>query len=175
MVTVLPALHDDAIVLTGYTDRDIPAPLAGANDEAAHRLGWRPVTSAPAAIRDPFAWWTSEWETGGGIRAFAAREQVTGRLLGGCELRIQPRASAGVRYWTSATDRGHGYATRILVLLLRYSRAIGIRQATAHIAANNHACRRVAEKAGLHSVAAFTAADGTGMVQYLIDLTSSAF
>jgi RimJ/RimL family protein N-acetyltransferase len=153
---VLPALHDDAIVLTGYTDRDIPAPLAGANGEAAHRFGLRPVTSAPAAIRDPFAWWTSEWETGG-IRAFAAREQVTGRLLGGCELRIQPRASADVCYWTSATDGGHGYATRILVLLLRYARAIGIRQATAHIAVTNHACRRVAEKGGLHSVAGFTA------------------
>jgi len=175
MVTVLPALHDDAIVLTGYTDRDMPAHLAGVNGQAAHRFGWRPKTPASATIQDGFARWAHEWETGGHTRTFAAREQVTGRLLGGCELRIQPRASADVRYWTSANDRGRGYATRSLVLLLRYARAIGIRQATAHIAANNHACRRVAEKAGLRSVAAFTAADGTGMVQYLIDLTRSAF
>lgn len=172
---MLPALHDDAIVLTGYTDRDLPAHLGAVNGDAAHRFGRRRVAPAPATLRDPFAKWAHEWETGGGIRAFAAREQVTGRLLGGCELRIQPRASADVCYWTSAADRGHGYATRILVLLLRYARAIGIRQATAHIAMNNHACRRVAEKGGLLSVAAFTAADGTGMVQYLIDLTRSAF
>lgn len=174
MVTVLPALHDDAIVLTGYTDRDIPAHLGGADGETAHRFGWRPKASA-SAIRDAFAWWAHEWETGGRTRAFAARDQVTGRLLGGCELRLQPCGSAHVCYWISTADRGQGYATRSLVLLLRYARAIGIRQAKAHIAADNHACRRVAEKAGLLSVAAFTAADGTGMVQYLINLPGSTY
>ena len=112
---------------------------------------------------------------GGSTRAFVAREQHTGRLLGGCELRIQPRGSAHVSYWISPADRGYGYATRSLVLLLRYARTIGIRQAKAHIAADNHASRRVAEKAELLSVTAFTAADGTGMVQYLINLTNSTY
>ena len=148
MVTVLPALHDDVIVLTGYTGQ------------------------APPTVQDAFARWAHEWETGGSTRAFAARDQATGRLLGGCELLIQPCASAQVCYWTSGNDRGYGYATRSLVLLLRYARAIGIRQAKAHIAADNHASRRVAEKAGFRSAAAFTAADGTGMVQYLANLAT---
>jgi RimJ/RimL family protein N-acetyltransferase len=174
MVTVLPALHDDVIVLTADTYQDIPAHLA-ANGQAAHRLGWWPKTPAPDTIRDPFARWADEWETGGSTRAFAAHEQDTGRLLGGCELRIQPRGSAHVCYWISPAYRGCGHATRSLVLLLRYARVIGIRQAKAHIAAGNHASRRVAEKAGLLSVTAFTADDGTGMVQYLINLTNSSY
>jgi RimJ/RimL family protein N-acetyltransferase len=171
MVTVLPALHDDVIVLTGYTGQDLSAHLAGANGETAHRFGAWPKTTAPATAQNAFAHWAHEWETGSSTRAFAARDQVTGQLLGGCELRIQPRGTAHVRYWTAAADRGCGYATRSLVLLLRYARTIGIRQATAHIAAGNHASRRVAEKAGFRSAAAFTAADGTCMIQYLVDLT----
>ena len=170
---MLPALHDDVIVLTGYTCPDIPAHPLGANGQTAHRFGRRP--KAAATIGDPFARWADEWETGGSTRAFVACEQGTGRLLGGCELRIQPRGSAHVCYWISPADRGYGYATRSLVLLLRYAHAIGIRQAKAHIAADNHASRRVAEKAGLLSVAAFTADDGTGMVQYLINLTNSTY
>jgi RimJ/RimL family protein N-acetyltransferase len=175
MVTVLPALHDDVIVLTGYTCPDIPADPASANGRTAHRFGRRPKAAGPATIGDPFARWADEWETGGSARAFVAREQDTGRLLGGCELRIQPRGSAHVCYWISPADRGYGYATRSLVLLLRYARTIGIRQAKAHIAADNHASRRVAEKAGLLSVTAFTAEDGTGMVQYLINLANSTY
>ena len=167
---MLPALHDDVIVLTGYAGQDMPAHLVGADGETAGRPGWRPGN--PATVRDAFAHWADEWETGGPARTFAACDQVTGRLLGGCELRIQPRGSARIRYWTSAADWGHGYATRSLLLLLRYARAVGIRQATAHIAADNHAARRVAEKAGFLSAAAFTAEDGTGMIQYLVNLTT---
>jgi hypothetical protein len=44
--------------------------------------------------------------------------------------------------------------------------------ALAHIAADNHAARRVTEKAGFLSAAAFTAADGTGMIQYLVSLAT---
>jgi RimJ/RimL family protein N-acetyltransferase len=170
MVTVLPALHDDVIVLTGCTGKDAPAHRAGQN---GHRHGWRPKSTA--TVRDPFAHWAHEWDTGGATRVFAARDQVTGRLLGGCELRIQPGGSARVCYWTGAADWGHGYASRSLVLLLRYARAIGIRQAEVHVAADNHASRRVAEKAGFLAVSAFTADAGTGMVQHQINLAGSTF
>jgi RimJ/RimL family protein N-acetyltransferase len=175
MVTVLPALHDDVVVLTGYTCPEIPAHLTGTNGRTVHRFSRRPKTAAQATIGEPFARWADEWETGSSTRGFVAREQGTARLLGFCELRIQPRGSAHVCYWISPADRGHGYATRTLVLLLRYARTIGIRQAKAHIAADNHAARRVAEKSGLLSVTAFTAEDGTGMVQYLLDLTNSTY
>jgi RimJ/RimL family protein N-acetyltransferase len=174
MVTVLPALHDQVIVLTGYTDDDMPPHPAGTHGETGRRFGGPPRVPAPATVRDAFAHWAHEWETGGPTRLFAAREQVTGRLLGGCELRIRRGGTAQVCYWTCAADRGHGYATRSLVLLLHYASAIGIRQAEAHVAAHNHASRRVAEKAGLLAVAAFTAPDGTGMIQHQINLREFA-
>jgi RimJ/RimL family protein N-acetyltransferase len=173
MVTVLPALHDDGIVLTGYTDDDMPPQVTGTNGETG-RFGRPPNVPAPATVLDAFAHWAHEWETAGSTRLFAAREQVTGRLLGGCELRIRPGGSARVCYWTCAADRGRGYGTRILVLLLHYASAIGIRQAEAHVAVDNHASRRVAEKAGLLAVTAFTAPDGTGMIQHQINLAESA-
>ena len=47
--------------------------------------------------------------------------------------RIQPGGSAHVAYWTSAGERGHGHATRGLILLLRYARSIGFDEVEAHI------------------------------------------
>ena len=62
---MLPALHDDVIVLTGYADQDMPAHLIRADGETAGRPGWRPMN--PASVRDAFARWADEWETGGSV------------------------------------------------------------------------------------------------------------
>jgi RimJ/RimL family protein N-acetyltransferase len=171
MVVVIPALNDNIIVLNQHTVEDIPAHLAGEDQETARRFGWWPKTSTAATVRDAFARWAHNWETGGPERAFAVRDQATGRLLGGCELRIQPGRSACVSYWTSAADRGRGYATRSLALLLRYARSTGIQAAEAHIATDNHPSRRVAEKAGFVPAATYTAEDGTDMIHYQIHLS----
>ena len=128
---MIPALHDDVVILNQYTDEDLEAHLAGEDEETARRFGWWPKTSTPATVRDAFARWAHDWETGGPVRAFATREQATGRLVGGCELRIKPGGPANVSYWTNAADRGRGHATRSLALLLDYARSIGIRDAEA--------------------------------------------
>ncbi len=170
---MIPALRDDVVILNQYTDDDLPAHLAGEDEETARRFGWWPESSTPATIRNTFARWAHDWETGGPVRAFATREQATWRLVGGCELRIEPGGPANVSYWTNAADRGHGYATRGLALLLDYARSIGIRDAEAQIAADNRPSRRVAEKAGFLPAGAYTAEDGTGMIGYQIHLTNS--
>jgi RimJ/RimL family protein N-acetyltransferase len=172
-LTVIAALHDGVVLLDRYTDDDIPAHIAGEDEETARRFGWWPRTSNPAGVKDAFARWAHDWETGGPTRTFAARERATGRLLGGCALRIQPDGPAHVSYGTSAADRGRGYATRSLALLLRYARALGVSQAEAHIAADNHASRRVAEKAGFLPAGTFTAQDGADMIRYRIQLADS--
>jgi hypothetical protein len=81
---------------------------------------------------------------------------VTGLLLRGCELRIQPSGSAHVSYWTNAAGRGRGCATRSLALLLHYARSIGIRDAEAHIAADTSpapdSCEVVTVTADDHSL-----------------------
>jgi RimJ/RimL family protein N-acetyltransferase len=163
---VVPDLDDGVVALTRYTDDDVQAHLAGEDEETARRFGWWPRTPTEATVQDTITGWRRNWETSGPIRAFALREQATGRLLGGCELRIQPDGSANVAYWTSAGERGHGHATRGLTLLLSYARSIGFDEIEAHIAPDNHASCRVAERAGLRRCGPFTAADGTTMIRY---------
>jgi RimJ/RimL family protein N-acetyltransferase len=163
---VVPDLADGVVILTRYTDDDVRAQLAGEDEETVRRFGRWPRTSTEATVQDTITGWARNWETSGPIRAFAIREQATGRLLGGCELRIQPRGSAHVTYWTSAGYRGHGHATRGLTLLLSYARSIGFDEIEAHIAPDNHASCRVAEKAGFRRSGPFTAADGATMIRY---------
>jgi RimJ/RimL family protein N-acetyltransferase len=179
MVTVVPSLTDGVIVLNGFTSDDIAAHLAGEDEETARRFGWWPQTSTEATVRDAFDRWAHSWETAGPTRTFAAREAQTGRLVGGCELRLHPDRPAEVRarqhlcdgaaevsYWTAASHRRRGHATRALILLLHYARSTGITQVEAHVAEDNQASRRVSEKAGLHLAGTFTDEDGTGMIRY---------
>jgi RimJ/RimL family protein N-acetyltransferase len=163
---VVPDLADGVVLLNQYTDDDAGAHLAGEDEETARRFGWWPRTSTEATVHDAIAGWEHNWETSGPIRAFAVRDQASGRLLGGCELRLQPGGSAHVAYWTSAGERGHGHATRGLILLLSYARSIGFDEIEAHIAPDNHASCRVAEKAGFRRRGPFTAADGATMIRY---------
>jgi RimJ/RimL family protein N-acetyltransferase len=165
-LVVVPDLADGVVILTRYTDDDVRAHLAGEDEETARRFGWWPRTPTEATVQDTFAGYAHSWEKSGPIRAFALREQATGRLLGGCELRIQPGGSAHVTYWTSAQERGHGHATRSLILLLRYAQSIGFDEVEAHIAPDNRASCRVAEKAGFRRTGPFTAADGATMIRY---------
>lgn len=167
-----PDLHDGIIFLNRYTDDDIPAHIAGEDEETARRFGWWPKKSTPAGVRKTFARWEHEWETGGPTRTFAVREQATGRLLGGCELRIQPDRPANVSYWTAAGERGRGYATRSVALLLKYARSIGISDAEAHVATDNHPSRRVAKKTGFVPAGTYTDQDGTDMIRHQIHLTN---
>jgi RimJ/RimL family protein N-acetyltransferase len=186
MVTVVPSLTDGVIVLNGFTGDDIAAHLAGEDEETARRFGWWPQTSTEATVRDAFDRWAQSWETAGPTRTFAARESQTGRQVGGCELRLHPDGpaevwarqhladgAAEVSYWTAASHRRRGYATRALILLLHYARSIGVTQVEAHVAEDNQASRRVSEKAGLHLAGTFTDEDGTGMIRYQADLKTS--
>lgn len=166
MASAVPVLTDGVIVLNAYTNDDIPAHLAGEDEETARRFGWWPQSSTEAGVRDAFSCWAHNWETGGPTRTFAARQAATGRLVGGCELRVQPDRSAQVSYWTSASQRRRGHATRALALLLQYARSIEVTRAVADVATDNTASRRVAEKTGFHPAGTFTAEDGTGMIRY---------
>jgi|ERR1700733_2422881 RimJ/RimL family protein N-acetyltransferase len=130
------------------------------------------MRTCEATVRDAFSRWAHNCETSGPTRVFAVRDRAAGVLLGGCELRIQPSGSAHVSYWTDAAGRGRGYATRSLALVLHYARSIGIRDAEAHIAADNQPSRRVAEKTGFLPAGTFTAKDGTGMIRYQIHQTN---
>ena len=56
-----------------------------------------------------------------------------------------------------------------LVLLTGYAASIGVNRLEAHVAASNHASRRVAEAAGFTQAGTFTDGDGTEMIRYAHD------
>jgi RimJ/RimL family protein N-acetyltransferase len=154
------------IILTGYTEDDIADHVAGEDEETARRFGFWPRKSTEDGVRETYRRWSQSWETGGPTRTFAVRDAATRRLLGGCELRLQPDRSAHVSYWTSAGERKRGHATRALVLLLQYGNSIGVTRFESHIASDNLASRRVSEKAGFGQIGTFADHDGTRMIRY---------
>ena len=170
MVIVVPVLHDGVIILNGYADADAAAHAAGEDDETARRFGWWPEKTTEAGALNAFANWARNWETGGPERTFAARDAVTGRLVGGCELRVQPDGSGNVSYWTASSERRHGYATRALALLLQYAQSIGVTRLESHVAVDNVGSRRVSEKNGFRSVGTFTGEGAIAMIRYQADL-----
>jgi RimJ/RimL family protein N-acetyltransferase len=159
-------LSDGAIVLTGYTCHDIADHLAGEDEETARRFDFWPRKSTEDDVRNAYRRWAHSWDTGGPTRTFAVRDAATRQLLGGCELRVQPDGSAHVSYWTSASERRRGYATRALTLLLRYGNSIGVTRFESHIAPDNVASLRVSAKAGFRCAGAFTDEDGAVMIRY---------
>jgi RimJ/RimL family protein N-acetyltransferase len=163
-------LGDGVVVLNGYSEEDVTAHLAGEDEETARRFGWWPKSSTETTVREAVDRWTQEWEVGGDTRVFAAREMTSGTLIGGCELRLQPDGSSQVSYWTVASYRRQGYATRALLLLRQYAASIGVTQLEAHVAEDNLGSRRVSERAGFSLIDVFTGADGIRMVRYGADI-----
>jgi len=165
-VSLVPTFCDGVVMLNGYTDEDVSAHLAGEDEETARRFGWWPKQSTATTVRDAVDRWTHEWAIDGPTRAFATREMTSEVLVGGCELRLQPDGSGQVSYWTVASQRRKGYATRALLLLRQYAASIGATRLESHVAEDNLASRRVSEKAGFSLVHIFTGDNGTAMVRY---------
>lgn len=159
-------LRGEGVVLNGHTGEDVPAHLAGEDKETARRFGWWPQRSTEATVKAAYATWASEWQSGGTRRTFAVREAAGGRLVGGCELRLQDDGSGQVSWWTHANERRKGYATRAVKLLVQYADSLGVARLEAHVAEDNHASRQVAERVGLEYLNEFTDDDGTRMVRY---------
>jgi RimJ/RimL family protein N-acetyltransferase len=106
------------------------------------------------------------------VHTFAVREEASGKLLGGCQLRKLANGSAEVSYWTSAPHRGHKVAQRALRLLCRHARHEGIGHLEAHVSVDNPASQAVAIAVG------FTAQgrcyDGVNlMIRFVLDQTFS--
>ena len=163
----VPSLSDRRVILDQHVAGDAGPHVRGEDEETARRFGWWPKRSTEAGARAAFDRWAAQWRSGGAVRAFAVRDAGSRGLVGGCELRIQSDGSAHVSYWTSAQHRRKGYAARALALLCDYAVSIGISRLEAQIAEDNHASRRVAERAGFTEQETFTGEDGQPMVRYI--------
>ena len=79
--------------------------------------------------------------------AYAIRQR-TGRLIGGCELRMRSPVSANVSYWIFPQFRRRGYALRALSVLCEVASSVDeLERLEARVAPDNVASRRVLDKA----------------------------
>lgn len=79
----------------------------------------------------------------------------------------QADGTGHLSYWTSAANRGQGFAQRALRLLCGHAAGEGVTALEAHVAADNIASRAVAAGAGFVQAGEFTDAEGTLMVRYV--------
>jgi RimJ/RimL family protein N-acetyltransferase len=169
LVTAVPVLRNERIVLSAHIDSEAAAHAAGEDEETARRFGWWPASATEETVRAAYATWARNWRDDGPVRSFAARDPGSGALVGGCELRIGADGSGEVSYWTHAGQRGRGYARNALALLAGYAASVGVTRLESRVAASNHASRRVAEAAGFTQTGTFTDGDGTDMIRYARD------
>jgi RimJ/RimL family protein N-acetyltransferase len=163
---VVPRYADGVVQLDAYRLSDIPAHLAGEDEETARRFGWWPQRSTAETAERAFSDWAEQWRNNGPRKTFAVRQVSSGALVGGCELRRQQPGHGHVSYWIGASHRRQGFATRALVLLREHALVEGIAVLQSHVAADNHASRAVSEHAGFIASSTYRDEHGTDVVCY---------
>jgi RimJ/RimL family protein N-acetyltransferase len=146
LIRLPETLTDGVLVLDAHRIEDAEAHLAGEDDEMRRRFdSLRPATLEET--RGAMARWMAQRAAGGPQFAYAAR--LDGVLIGGCELRMLTPAAANISYWLAWNHRGRGHATRAVALLCDAAAAIdGLEAIEAHVAPDNLASRRLAERSG---------------------------
>src|SRR5580704_11338871 len=142
-----PTLTDGVIVLDAHTVEDAEAHYAGEDMEMVRRFNG--VEKAPLEdIRGAMRRWIAMRAAGGPQFAYALRD-LSGVLMGGCEMKRRRADTAHMSYWTYAGFRGRGFASRGLALLCAEAAKIdGVKTIEADIAADNAASRSVALRNG---------------------------
>ena len=140
-------LTDGTILLDAHRPEDAETHWREEDEEMRRRFdAIRPPTLDET--RTAIARWIDGRAAGGPMFAYALREP-SGRLVGGCELRMRSAEVANLSYWLFPAFRGRGYAARAVAMLCRAAAGVeGLRWLQARIAPDNAGSRRVAEKAG---------------------------
>jgi RimJ/RimL family protein N-acetyltransferase len=151
VVTLRPWSRDDA----GFMAEAFADPAIRRFNGVLDRLG-RPapplsIMDAEAIIDEFASSWRAFAATGtpsGGV-AFAITDAESGDLVGCCGLDDWSKADvAQFGYWIAANARGHGYATRAVVLLTRWLFELGAARVFLTIVAENEDSIAVARRAG---------------------------
>ena len=142
-----PTLTDGVILLDSHTVEDAEAHFAGEDMEMVRRFDGSEKASVEQ-LRGAMRRWMDMRAAGGPQFAYAMRD-LSGALMGGCELQRRRRDTTHVSYWSYAGFRGHGYASRALALVCAAAAKIeGVEMIEAHIDADNTASLGVASRNG---------------------------
>jgi len=145
-----PPLSDGEIVLCAWRQEDAVARSRAFDDPHVECWSRMPfpytVERAGEGIRRGH-----ERQLNGELVPFAIRD-TSATLLGGIDLMFRDDARAELGYAVGASARGRGVATRAVRLVGRWAMdTLGIRRLELPIPVDNHASRRVAERAGYTS------------------------
>lgn len=167
-VELVPRLTDGVVVLDAHRGEDLEAHLAGEDEETARRFGWWPERSTSETVARTLKEWSDDWALRRARRTFAVRSSADGRLVGGCELRLQSDGVTGhVSYWTNSGVRRRSYASRALSLLVDYAWSVGLSRLEAHIEPDNPASFKVSEHAGFVVQGTLVDDNQTQMLRYV--------
>ncbi len=153
--SVAPELTDGVIVLSAMTLEDVPALVAGEDDELVARLSGGPSTPATAQryVEACTADWRGDWYRAGAGLSWGIRDAATSCLAGTAEIQLRfselEAGAANLSYGVFPAWRGRGYAGRAVELMCEFLTA----RTTASLAVlridrDNAASLRVAEGCG---------------------------
>jgi RimJ/RimL family protein N-acetyltransferase len=152
-----PRMISLRLVLRAYRVADVEAVWHAIEESRASLSRWVPDIGrrrTAAEVRAGLAQLAGECGTGRRL-VVGLWERASGRFLGEAGLyQMEPgRLSAEVGYWLRRTARGQGFATEAVQILMEHAgRELGLRYLEAHIAPENTASRRLAERQGFHLV-----------------------
>jgi RimJ/RimL family protein N-acetyltransferase len=162
----VPRLTDGTVRLDELTPDDVAAHVAGEDEEQARRFGWYPQRSTEETARRAIVEWQEAWRTGGRTRTFAVRDEATGALAGGCQVRLRDDGIAEMSYWIFPDFRGRGFAGRALRLACDWAFAhLGVERMELYIEPDNLASRGVARRAGFRKEGTLRAQQRIGDVR----------
>ncbi|WP_406637263.1 GNAT family N-acetyltransferase [Amycolatopsis sp. WGS_07] len=165
----LEELTDGVLALTPLRPADAEAHFAGEDAELIRWLNGGPGTLA--GTREYFQHCQEEWASGGSLRAFGIR--VNGVLAGTVDLRFSGEHLApgetNVAYGLYPQWRGHGFATRAVLLAVQYAASEGTRRAVIKAEPENVSSGAVARRAGF-GLSGRVVEDGAVLDRYVLDL-----
>lgn len=160
-------LEDGIVLLDAHTIADAEAHLEGEDEEIRRRFD----ATQPATLeqtREAMLRWIEGRRSGAPMFAYAVR-LPSGRLIGGCELRMRSPVLANVSYWIFPQFRRRGYALRALSLICEAARAVhGLERIEARVAPDNSESRRLLEKAGFAEVGTVEETAWTGKMSTML-------
>jgi RimJ/RimL family protein N-acetyltransferase len=145
------------LIVRDYRSTDAEAIWRAIEESRSSLTHWVPDIArrqTPAEVRSGLELLAGQRERGQG-QVFGLWERASGAFVGevGLYQLEWDRRSAEIGYWLRQTARGHGYAAEALELVCAHARTVlELRRVEAHIALDNVASRRLAERQGFRIV-----------------------
>ena len=143
-----PELTDGVVVLRPWRDEDIEPAIAGHDEEMSYWFGWDVVTPSYDQHAAAVERWRTSYAEGRSMVGFVIEHE--GSVVGSVD--VQDRGDhVGELSWTLyAGQRGHGYATRAVRMLVDYAiDELEMTRVEARVDPRNERSLRVATRAGL--------------------------